>query len=61
MANQMTHTHECPACRKDDACASPECRALLRRLCERCMGRAWLHVRKNARGARKSVSRLKAA
>jgi hypothetical protein len=61
MANQVTHNHECPACGKDEACASPECRALPRRLCGRCMDRAWRHARTNARRAHGGASGLKAA
>jgi hypothetical protein len=61
MANQVTHTHECPECRRDEPCASPECRALPRRLCQRCMERAWLHSKKNGRRGQPSAPRLKAA
>jgi hypothetical protein len=61
MANDVAHNHECPACRRAEPCASPECRALPRRLCQRCMERAWLHSRKNGRHAPPRVARMKAA
>ena len=61
MANQVTHDHQCPECQKDEACASPECRALPSRLCAQCMDRAWRHARTNARRAPGGTSGLKAA
>jgi hypothetical protein len=61
MANEVAHTHECPECRRDEACAAPECRGLPRRLCQRCMGRAWRHSRTNSRCGQPSAPRLKAA
>jgi hypothetical protein len=61
MANQVNHSHECPACGKDEACASPECRALPARVCPRCMDRAWRHTRANARRGRPPGLGLEAA
>ncbi|MCG6926179.1 MAG: hypothetical protein LJF30_12800 [Acidobacteria bacterium] len=61
MANQVTHDHQCPECGRDEACASPECRALPRRLCPKCMDRAWRHARTNARRAHGGASGLEAA
>ncbi len=61
MANDVTHTHECPECRHDEPCASPECRGLPRRLCHRCMERAWRHAGTNARRGRAGAPGLKAA
>jgi hypothetical protein len=32
MANGVAHNHDCPECRQDEPCTSPECRALPRRV-----------------------------
>ena len=61
MANQVTHTHDCLLCRRNESCACPECRELPDRLCLDCMEGAWLHGRKNGRGRRRTSAALKAA
>jgi len=61
MANHVTHVHVCPDCRRDAECASPECVRLEGRLCPACMGKAWLHSRKNVRRKGPRAPALKAA
>jgi hypothetical protein len=61
MANQVAHEHECPACRGDEVCFAPECRALTYRVCRRCMETAWLHGRRAGRPARPGVPESQAA